>query len=62
VGTHLIDARYLRGRRLPGQQLSRPDFDGFYQARSEKLLKLIYDAMGVTSDAASDGRASDEQR
>ena len=49
IGTHLVDAKYLRGRRPLG---SGPDFNGFYEARSAKLLELIYDAMGVSADGA----------
>lgn len=61
IETHLVDTRYLRGRRLLGRELSGPDFDGFYENRSERLLKLIYETMGVTSEAASDAGASDQR-
>jgi hypothetical protein len=50
VGTHLVNARYLR---------RGPDFDAFYADRSAKLLELIYEAMGVRPDSGSDGQ--DEQ-
>jgi hypothetical protein len=55
VGTHLIDARYLRGMNGRGgplrmmrksAPLSASDFDAFYESRSERLLKLI-EATGI---------------
>jgi hypothetical protein len=48
--THLVVAKHLRGGALPGsgEAASRPDFDAFYEARSAGLLRLIYDAMGVS--------------
>jgi hypothetical protein len=49
VGTHLIDARFLRRRRPLGVNADVPDFQGFYEARSARLLRLIYEAMGVES-------------
>lgn len=61
IETHLVDTRYLRGRRLLGRELSGPDFDGFYENRSERLLKLICETMGVASEAASDAGASDQR-
>jgi len=44
VGTHLVDAQYLR---------RGPDFDGFYADRSAKLLELIYEAMGMHPESGS---------
>ncbi|HEY0936944.1 MAG TPA: DUF262 domain-containing protein [Trebonia sp.] len=55
VGTHLIDAKYLRGGP------DGPDFDGFYEARSTSLLALIYEAMGVPPEPAADSPAAIRQ-
>jgi hypothetical protein len=48
VGTHLIDAKYLRGG--PGG----PDFDGFFEARAASLLALIAEAMGIRPELTTD--------
>ena len=52
--THLIDAKYLRQRdvRLPD---GGPDFLAFYNTRSDRLLTLIENAMGIRSKAESRG-------
>jgi hypothetical protein len=52
IGTHLIDAEYLRGKRYPGGRVGGPDFDGYYANRSARLLSLIYEAIGIPVDAA----------
>jgi len=50
LATHLLDAKYLRQRDL---QIGSggPDFAGFYNARTNELLRLIEDAMGIRSYA-----------
>ena len=55
LSTHLVAAHYLRGGALPGEAVSRPDFDAFYEARSAGLLRLIYDAMGVSGADGQQG-------
>jgi hypothetical protein len=51
VGTHLVDAQYLR---------HGPDFDGFYADRSAKLLELIHEAMGVQPESDSGGQGQEQ--
>lgn len=51
VGTHLVEAKYLRGGP------TGPDFDGFYEARSASLLGVIYDAMGEPPELATGSAA-----
>jgi hypothetical protein len=55
VGTHLVDAKYLRGGP------DGPDFDGFYEARAASLLALIYETMGVAPEQAADRDARTRQ-
>jgi hypothetical protein len=55
LATHLVVAKYLRGGALPGEAVSKPDFDTFYEARSAGLLRLIHDAMGVGSADGQQG-------
>jgi hypothetical protein len=73
IGTHLIDARYLRGSNGQGgplrvvhkpAALGAADFDAFYESRSARLLELIEDAMGrraVPQEAAPESAADYQQ-
>ena len=72
VGTHLIDARYLRGTNGRGgplrmrkpAALNAADFDAFYESRSVRLIELIEDAIGrraVSQEAAPESAADYQQ-
>ncbi len=73
IGTHLIDARYLRGtngREGPLRTIRKPatlnaeDFDAFYESRSARLIELIEDAIGrraVPQEAAPESAADYQQ-
>jgi hypothetical protein len=54
LATHLIDAKYLRQRDARLRN-GGPDFLAFYNARSDRLLTLIENAMGIRSKAESRG-------
>ena len=73
IGTHLIDARYLRGTDGRGGSLrmmrkpaalNAADFDAFYESRSARLIELIEDAIGrraVPQEAAPESAADYQQ-